>query len=139
MSIPTRNQDPTSRGGRTGDHQFPDLDKTGAFAKKEDVMFEIPDKCKFCGAEAEEKTTPFTWYKCLTTYGSVTYDDPVWNRGWECYESELDAIKKLMREMGKKMDYCADWFAPPGHGHPIADEIRAILSCPEVRRIMEEE
>ena len=55
-----------------------------------------------------------------------------------CSRCQVAALKTLIREMAKKMDYCADWFASPGHGHQIADEIRLILNRPEVVAIMKE-
>ena len=68
-------------------------------------------------------------------------DHPIWHEMARRKELETENAQflALVREMGKKMDYCADWFAPPGHGHQIADEIREILSRPEVRGIMKEE
>lgn len=53
-------------------------------------------------------------------------------------KSDLAALKDLVKEMANKLDYCADWFAPPGHGHLVADEIREILNRPEVVKLMKE-
>ena len=89
------------------------------------------DRLKALVREGEDKCE-ITCLTCQTKFSVNNGDEEV---NWTC---PVCALRSLVREMAKKMDYCADWFAPPGHGHQLADEIREILDRPEVREIMKE-
>lgn len=97
--------------------------------------------CKLCGQRGYH--TPYCPIPYIDQYDmlvpSITkqLEERTTQRD-EAWEDNL-VLKGLIREMGKKLDYCADWFAPPEHGHPVADEIRETLSRPEVKAVLEEE
>ena len=87
------------------------------------------DKCPFCGAEKTWELNHPTGinqnFACETARRGE-----IWIRGEPCYETEIVALKKLVREMGDVVDRFGIVVLRP--------QLRSILNRPEVRAILEE-
>lgn len=96
------------------------------------------DKCLYCSAGIEKKHKGWSKLHC----GSVRYDsdgtfDTFYNRHIQCYETELAALKALVREMGEVINILSTGYIPNVNPYEWMDTGKAILNRPEVRRIME--
>ena len=84
----------------------------------------MADTCPFCGAE----DAGVLFYHCFTKRIPSDLDgELIFTRSDVCYDTELAALKALIREMGGMI-----WYRSDGMAHEI-------LSRPEVRAIMEGE
>lgn len=95
--------------------------------------------CPFCGAEVIKWDKIDIKFSCLTAtrFGTLIQSAKCKDHQLTQSQAHIQKLEALVREMGEKMEQYADWFAPPGHGHPFADEIRETLNRPLVRAIME--
>ena len=83
------------------------------------------DKCPYCGSAGREIKTisgaETIEYKCGVRNGSIKIRSP------KCYETELTALKRLVREI-LKAEGCDDFI-----------KMEEILNRPEVKEIMKAE